>query len=275
MHSPFLIINILLSFAVALSEDMTTNAEYIFYFFRQRGWTTQAICGMLGNMQGDSGIIADFDGPDNTYGLLLWNKTNLIEWASQRGYDYHSIETQCKRIQWEVENDEHFLETKTHPISFRDYTSSYSPPSYLSQIFITNYEQFRNQFRPNRWEWSTNWYDIFTQEQSATDNPLPGGNLYYKIVKGDTLSIIGARYGVTVDELSNWNYIADINKIKAGSNLIIKKGGGHTAKYHTLVPGQYISHLPPIYGIRQTQLCLWNNIQKPNNVYAGQEFRVG
>lgn len=57
-----------------LSEDMNSNAEYIFYFFRQRGWTTQAICGMLGNMQSDSGIIADFSGPDDKYGLLQWKK---------------------------------------------------------------------------------------------------------------------------------------------------------------------------------------------------------
>lgn len=90
-------------------------------------------------------------------------KTTLIEWASQRGYDYQSIETQCKRIQWEVENEEHFLKTITHPISFKDYTSSYSTASYLAQIFITNYEQVRYQYQPNRWEWSVNWYNKFTQ----------------------------------------------------------------------------------------------------------------
>ena len=71
MHSPFLIIIIFLLFVLSLSEDIYSNAEYIFEFFRLRGWTTQAICGMLGNMQGDSGIIADY----YYYYLLYYNKS--------------------------------------------------------------------------------------------------------------------------------------------------------------------------------------------------------
>ena len=71
MHSPFLIIIIFLLFVLSLSEDIYSNAEYIFEFFRQRGWTTQAICGMLGNMQGDSGIIADY----YYFYLLYYNKS--------------------------------------------------------------------------------------------------------------------------------------------------------------------------------------------------------
>ena len=89
------------------------------------------------------------------------------------------------------------------------------------------------------------------------------------------MSILSARYGVTVDDLSNWNYISNRDIIYPGHRLIIQRGGGNTAKYHTIVLNQFISHLTALYGIRQSQLCLWNNIRDPDNIYGGQEFRVG
>ena len=43
----------------------------------------------------------------------------------------------------------------------------------------------------------------------------------YKIKKGDTLSKISRNLGVSVKDLATANKIKDINKIQAGSNLII------------------------------------------------------
>lgn len=37
-------------------EQMKLNATYIANALRQRGWTLNAICGMLGNMQSESTI---------------------------------------------------------------------------------------------------------------------------------------------------------------------------------------------------------------------------
>ena len=44
--------------------------------------------------------------------------------VNRNKYDYCSIETQCKRIQWEVENYMHYNESLSYPISFRDFTVS-------------------------------------------------------------------------------------------------------------------------------------------------------
>ena len=93
MYNPFLFINLFLSVVSVISEDLNSNAKFIYTFFRERGWTTQAISGMLSNIQGDSGIIADFDGENEKYGLLQWDKGNLKDWASTRGYNYRTIET--------------------------------------------------------------------------------------------------------------------------------------------------------------------------------------
>ncbi len=37
-------------------EQQKANARYIFNFFKKQGWSTEAICGVLGNMQKESGM---------------------------------------------------------------------------------------------------------------------------------------------------------------------------------------------------------------------------
>ena len=89
-----------------MTENKTENAKFIYNFFIEEGWTSQSICGMLGNMEVESGIIADIDeyGNGDGYGLLQWTpKSKLVQWANQENLDYTSIKTQCKRIKWELE----------------------------------------------------------------------------------------------------------------------------------------------------------------------------
>ena len=275
MYNPFLLINLFLSVVSVISEDLYSNAKFIYTFFRERGWTTQAISGMLSNMQGDSGIIADFDGENGKYGLLQWNKSILIDWASTRRYNYSTIETQCKRIQWEVESGEHYFETLSYPISFRDYTGSYSPASYLSQIFLANYEQVKDQYRPNRWEWAREWYKNFTEGEAHSDAVLPGGDLYIKYETGESIESFAARYGVSVDDIAKWNYISNFQNIRVGRPLIVNKSGEHKVKYHVVQKDQTIFELTQTYGISQSQLCLWNNIYNADVIKINQMIRIG
>ena len=37
-------------------EKMQVNATYLYGYLTQKGWTVNAICGMLGNMQSESAI---------------------------------------------------------------------------------------------------------------------------------------------------------------------------------------------------------------------------
>lgn len=136
---------ILVLIAFAASEDMNENAHYIYNFFRARGWTSQSICGMLGNMQGESGIIADIDeaGGGGGYGLVQWTpKSNLVNWANAYGLDYHTVDTQCQRIQWELENGEQFYKTSSYPLTFSQYVAS-------TQSFIPR-SSFHQQLRKTR-----------------------------------------------------------------------------------------------------------------------------
>ncbi|MGY0374259.1 phage tail tip lysozyme [Clostridium sp. JNZ J1-5] len=147
-----------------MAENMTDNARYIYSFFRARGWTSNAICGMLGNMQGESGIIADLDeyGGGGGYGLVQWTpKSNLTNWANANGLDYRTVDTQCRRIQWELENGQQFYATSAYPMNFRQFTQSTSSPTYLAKVFINNYERPANPDQPQRGVWAEEWYSFF------------------------------------------------------------------------------------------------------------------
>jgi hypothetical protein len=63
-----------------MAENMNNNARYIYSFFRSKGWTSNSICGMLGNMQGESGIIADIDeiSEGGRYGLAQWTPKSIL-----------------------------------------------------------------------------------------------------------------------------------------------------------------------------------------------------
>ena len=272
-----LLLILLVSVAFVACEDMNSNAKYIYNFFRARGWTAQAICGMLGNMQGESGIIADIDerGGGGGYGLVQWTpKLKLVNWANARGLNYRSVDTQCQRIQWELENGEQFYRTNAYPLTFRQYVASTQSAAYLAKVFINNYKTPANPNQPNRWAWATNWYNTLAGGQ-PTPTPTPGGDTYYTVVSGDTLSGIAARFGVTVAQLCSWNNISDPNKIYVGQRLIVKRGGGgSTAKYYTVVSGDTLSGIAVKFGTSVSQLCSWNNISDPNKIYVGQVLRV-
>lgn len=55
--------------------------------------------------------------------------------------------------------------------------------------------------------------------------PAPACPVYYRVVRGDNLSRIAARYGVTVWQLQRWNGIANPNRVYAGQVLKIYPPG--------------------------------------------------
>ena len=214
------LILILSLLALSYAENMNDNAKKIYNFFKGKGWTLNAIAGMLGNMQGESGIIADIDEKSGGggYGLVQWTpKSKLVNWANNKGLDYRTVETQCKRIQWELENNEQFYKTSAYPMTFKEYVKSTKSADYLAKVFINNYERPANPNQPNRWTWATNWYNKFNGGGGGGD-----GKEYYTVVSGDTLSGIAVKFGTTVKQLCEWNNISDANLIYVGQVLRVK-----------------------------------------------------
>ena len=71
--------------------QMTGNAQYILNYLMARGWSKEAVCAMLGNMQSEStinpGIWQGLDSSrvDLGYGLVQWTpSTKYTSWATGR-----------------------------------------------------------------------------------------------------------------------------------------------------------------------------------------------
>ncbi len=255
-----------------MAENMNDNARYIYSFFRNKGWTSNSICGMLGNMQGESGIIADIDeiSGGGGYGLVQWTpKSILTNWASQNGLDYKAVDTQCRRIQWELENGQQFYSTSAYPMNFIQFTQSTSTPTYLAEVFINNYERPVNRNQPQRGVWAEQWYSTL----AGGTTPPPSGTTY-TVQAGDTLSGIAAKFGVTVAQLQEWNGISNPDLIYVGQVLKVSAGSSGGTTTYTVQSGDTLSGIAAKFGTTVAQLQAWNGISNPDLIYVGQVLRV-
>ena len=129
-------------------SQMASNAQYILNYLRARGWTKNAVCGMLGNMQTEStinpGLWQSFQANNMNvgFGLVQWTPASkFINWANENGLNYLNIDSQLMRILYEVENKIQWYSTSNYAMSFTNFTQSTQSPSYLAAAFIYNYER--------------------------------------------------------------------------------------------------------------------------------------
>lgn len=153
-----------------LSEsEMENNAAYIWWYLSQRGWTANAVAGMLGNIQVESTMnpqLWESMNAGNTsggYGLVQWTPaTKLIEWANARNRDYTDINVQLDRIEYELENGLQYIATSSYPESFKEFKKSTADPRYLGLAFLANYERPADPNQPERGDYAVRWYEYIT-----------------------------------------------------------------------------------------------------------------
>ena len=147
-------------------EEMKNNAEYIYAWLKEKGWTKNAIAGMLGNMQTEStinpGIWQNLDSGNLRLGvgLVQWTPaTKLIDWATPQELDPFKMDTQLGRIEWEVANGGQWIATSKYPMSFSEFKESTLPPYELGMAFLLNYERPADQNQPDRGTQAEYWFD--------------------------------------------------------------------------------------------------------------------
>lgn len=131
------------------SEEQLTNVRYITNFLRGKGWTDNAIAGVLGNFQTESGMnpgayygYAEFSAV--SFGLVQWDPTSKYQtWHDQTfpNVIYEHLGCQLERIIYEKENNLQYYSTDEFPVSFSAYTTSTESPDYLAKVFVRNYER--------------------------------------------------------------------------------------------------------------------------------------
>jgi hypothetical protein len=69
-----------------IDEQQKANAQYIYDYLSNEGWSKEAICGLLGNIQQEShlnpGVWQSFHNTELGYGLVQWDDaTKFLDWA--------------------------------------------------------------------------------------------------------------------------------------------------------------------------------------------------
>lgn len=157
-------------------DEMQNNVDIIHYYFITKGWTENAIAGMLGNMQSESSINPGiWEGLDAVakggYGLVQWTPyTKYADWAGAGWED--NGQKEMERIIYELEKGLQWGATSKYPMSFRDFTLSDRAPSYLAQAWLYNYERPSSLNQPWRSTQADYWYQYISGREPPKSIPI-------------------------------------------------------------------------------------------------------
>ncbi|MGI5863997.1 MAG: LysM peptidoglycan-binding domain-containing protein [Myxococcales bacterium] len=113
-----------------------------------------------------------------------------------------------------------------------------------------------------------------------------GDALIHTVVEGDTLSTVGRRYGVGVEELARWNGLsARRATLRVGQKLRVQPkrrdlpapSGGEGAagrKAHVVAPGDTLWSIARAYGVSVADLERWNKLKRRTTLRVGQRLLV-
>lgn len=170
------------------SAQMEVSAFYIYSALTDKGWTPEAIAGLLGNLQHESSINpgrweGDSVGSGPGYSLVQWTPyTNYTDWCAAEGRsDPSEMDNAIARILYELENGLQYYATDDYPLSFREFTQSNGSPYDLACSFAWNYERSwtvlygteaeKDALRQLRGGAAESWYTYLTGKE-----PTPPGS---------------------------------------------------------------------------------------------------
>ena len=242
---------------------------------------------------------------------------NIYSWCQIEGVSsqWQTLPVQCAYLYYQMTNPvgQYFIETKTswtpygviYPLTQEEYKVSHESAGYLALTFCANFERPLPAYyggRPNyaaRHFYAHYWYSQLASGRISSsqpapvpvdDNPSPSydGSYYppaspdgrYQIQSGNTLSGIAAHFGVTVQELCQWNGIENPNVIYTGHYIYVTP---HSPAPHPaggivihVEKGDTLWGIAQRYGVTVQQLCDWNSnvISNPNRIYPGEPLVI-
>ena len=118
---------------------------------------------------------------------------------------------------------------------------------------------------------------------TAAASPATSAAGTHQVGRGETLSHIARRYGVSTSALAAANNITNPNLVVIGRKLTVPSGGGGgsaakaapaTSATHQVGRGETLSHIARRYGLSTSALAAANNITNPNMVVIGRKLTV-
>ena len=146
-------------------SQMEVNATYLYNALTSRGWSINAIAGILGNMQAESSINpgrwqGNNVGVGPAYGIVQWDPfTKYTNWALNQGLDPSEMDSNLSRIDYEIANNLQWIPTSQYNFSFQEFTTSNETPEYLASAFLKNYERAGVEVEEQRRKNARSWYE--------------------------------------------------------------------------------------------------------------------
>lgn len=166
-------------------EQMKINAQYIWSYLSNQGWTKNAVSGILGNMQSESSInpgrwqsdiVLPSDPTYAGYGLVQWTPyTKYTNWVQG---DPSTMDNNLLRILYEVANNLQWIATQSYNYSFSDFTQSTDTPYNLGMAFLANYERPLDPNQPLRGQQAQAWYEFLGGVTPPTPEHKNKSNLW-------------------------------------------------------------------------------------------------
>ena len=159
-------------------SEMQNNAEIVYRYLVNKGFTVNAISAMLGNMQTESTINAGiWENLDESMPLNLgcslvgWTPaTKYLNWCTERGLQWDNLYSALDRIVWEFENGEQWLSSNGgYSMKQSDFKTSTADIEYLANVFLYQYENPAVLPQPARAEQAMYWYNFC---MNLPNNPI-------------------------------------------------------------------------------------------------------
>ena len=133
--------------------------------------------------------------------------------------------------------------------------------------------------------------DVAAAQTASASSSSSGGSraTTYTVGRGDSLSGIAQRHGVTTRQLQRWNDMGNSTRIIVGQTLKVApdaapsggsvqlasnpSSGGNTVT-HTVKRGEAPSIIAQQYGVSTADLLAWNNLTRRSTIQVGQKLEI-
>lgn len=157
--------------------EMENNADIV-YDFVINHWngTVEACCGLLGNMQAESGLNPGNEQTGSIsdgYGLIQWTPANnLIDWCTDRGYQWFDGNAQMLMIEWEGSNGVGYYPTEQYPYTWSEYLQLTNVRT-CALAYHDNRERSADtpEMKERRVTYANEWYEYFERHPPTPPTP--------------------------------------------------------------------------------------------------------
>ena len=174
------------------ADEMLNNAQIVQEYGLASGWTPNAICAILGNMQTEStinpGVWQDLIPYSGGYGLVQWTPyTKYSNWAGI-GWQNNG-DKELERIDWEAAHNEQWFYNEeigqAPPYNFSAFLADDTTPiATMANYFLWFYEHPEDPIQPVRGQNALAWYAAldWSEPPEPPEPPEPQTNIGWWIL---------------------------------------------------------------------------------------------